>query len=151
MRNERYHQKMLAYMSICEIIASLSYDTKFQVGTAIITDDFREICAIGYNGNFKGGPNCRESNAPGMSGFLHSEENALLHLSKPYENRGKLIMLCTHKPCPMCAKRIVNSGIKTVLYLYEYDNAGPGTDDVFKVGNVVCTQIQNFLQRNDYD
>jgi len=148
MKNKRYQQKMWAYMSICETVASLSYDTKFRVGTAIITDDFREICAIGYNGNFKGGPNQRDSNETGMSGFLHSEENALFHLSKPYENRDKLIMLCTHKPCPMCAKRIVNAGIKTVVYLHEYDNAGPGTNEIFKIGKVKCEQMQTFCAEN---
>lgn len=148
--NERYLQKLQAYMSICKTISSLSYDAKFQVGTVIVTDDFREICAIGYNGNFKGGPNARESDEPGKSGFLHSEENALFHLSKPYENRDKLLMLCTHKPCPMCAKRIVNAGIKRVLYLNEYDNAGPGTDEVFRIGQVSCNQIQHFCENVNF-
>jgi dCMP deaminase len=132
-------------MSICETIASLSYDTKMKVGTVIITHDFREICAVGYNGNFKGGPNKRDSDEVGKSGFLHSEENALLHLSKPYEIRSGLVMLCTHTPCPMCAKRIVNSGIERVIYLHEYEAAGPGAKDIFKASNVECMQFNEVL------
>jgi len=135
-KEQRKQQKMETYMRICETVATLSYDTKFKVGSIIITDDFREICAIGYNGNFKGGPNCRDSEETGKSGFLHAEENALFHLGKPYELRKNLIMLCTHKPCPMCAKRIVNAGIKNVTYLNDYTAAGEGTEEICKLGNV---------------
>jgi dCMP deaminase len=96
---------------------------------------------MGYNGNYKGGPNIRESFETGKSGFLHSEENALFHLCKPYELRSNLIMICTHKPCPMCAKRIVNSGIKNVMYVNDYDALGPGTDEIFKHGDVKCEKV----------
>ena len=30
-------------------------------------------------------------------------------------------MYLTHAPCPVCAKCIVNSGIKQVLYLNDYE------------------------------
>ena len=139
---DRGLQKLRVYMDICKNIASLSYDNKFKVGSVIITKDFREICAIGYNGNYKGGPNSRDSNETGKSGFLHSEENALFHLGKPYELRDSLIMLCTHKPCPMCAKRIVNAGIKNVVYAEHYDAAGPGADEIFKISGVLCKMIE---------
>jgi dCMP deaminase len=141
----RHQLKIKTYMNICEQIASLSYDPKFKVGTVIITDDFREICAVGYNGNYKGGPNERDSDETGASGFLHSEENALFHLSKPFELRDNLIMLCTHKPCPMCAKRIVNSGLKRVIYGTNYNALGPQTDDIFKSAFVSCMHIDQYI------
>lgn len=143
MPHSRTKQKFDAYMQICKIVSSLSYDSKFKVGAVIVTDDFREICAVGYNGNFKGGPNTRDSDETGKSGFLHSEENALFHLGKPYELRDRLIMFCTHKPCPMCAKRIANAGIKRVIYENEYDSAGPGTDEIFRTCGITCTQIDS--------
>jgi dCMP deaminase len=96
---------------------------------------------MGYNGNYKGGPNERESMETGGSGFLHSEENAIFHLCKPYELRSNLVMICTHKPCPMCAKRIVNSGIKKVMYVNEYDAMGQGTDLIFKSSGIICEKI----------
>ena len=77
----------------------------------------------------------------GGSGFLHSEENALFHLSKPYELRDRLIMICTHKPCPMCAKRIVNAGVKRVFFINDYNDAGPGTDEIFATSKVMCKKI----------
>jgi dCMP deaminase len=140
-RSQRVQHKLEVFKQICLNISALSYDEKFKVGTIIITDDFRDICAIGYNGNYKGGPNCRDSMDTGASGFLHSEENALFHLSKPYELRDRLIMICTHKPCPMCAKRIVNAGIKNVLYISEYNDAGAGTDEIFKNSKIHCERI----------
>jgi len=101
---------------------------------------FVKFCAIGYNGNFKGGANERDSNVTGQSGFLHSEENALLHLTRPFETRNNLIIMCTHKPCAMCAKRIVNSGIKTVYFFNDYIHAGP-TETIFKQANVLMKRV----------
>lgn len=142
-KKERLDQKIKTYMEICKNIASLSYDPKFKVGTVIITADFREICAVGYNGNYKGGPNERDSEETGKSGFLHSEENALFHLAKPFELRDKLVMFCTHTPCPMCAKRIVNSGIKKVLYNEEYNAQGPGSREIFSLAGIECFSMNN--------
>jgi dCMP deaminase len=138
---ERQLMKLDVFKSMCLELSRLSHDSKMKVATIIITDDFREVCAIGYNGNYKGGPNERESMETGQSGFLHSEENALFHLSKSFELRNKLIMICTHKPCPMCAKRIVNSEIKRVLYVEDYCGLGNSTDEIFLNGGVRCSKI----------
>lgn len=133
---KRLLKKLNVFKKICLDISELSYDPKHKVASIIITKDFREICAIGYNGNYASGPNKRDSNEVGKSGFLHAEENTLIHLSKPFELRDKLIMICTHKPCPMCAKRIVNAGIKHVYYVNDYDALGPATDKIFENSGV---------------
>lgn len=139
--NPRWLLKLDTFKRMCLELASLSHDPKLKVAALIITADFMEICAMGYNGNYKGGSNERESMETGASGFLHGEENALYHLCKPYELRSNLLMICTHKPCPMCAKRIVNSGIKTVLYVNEYDALGSGTDLIFRQSGTTCLKI----------
>jgi dCMP deaminase len=126
---DRHTLKLKTFGEMCRQVSNLSYDPKYKVGAIVITDDFREVCAIGYNGNYKGGPNERESNEQGNSGFLHAEENALYHLSKPWKERDSLIMIVTHKPCRMCLKRIVNSGIKTVYYLDNYEDASDNSDN----------------------
>ena len=43
---ERETLKLNVFKDICQSISTLSYDEKFKVGTIIITDDFRDICAI---------------------------------------------------------------------------------------------------------
>lgn len=136
----RYDLKIQVFKSICKELSALSYDPKHKVATIIFTNDFRDICAIGYNGNYKGGPNERESDEVGRSGFLHSEENALIHLDVPYGNREDLILMCTHKPCPMCMKRIVNSGIRTVLYIDEYNAAGD-VSEIVRVGKIDLRKV----------
>ena len=59
-------------------IAQRSPDPKFQVGAVIVTDDNTQVLALGYNGDQKGGPNCRDSLETGKSGFIHAEVNALI-------------------------------------------------------------------------
>ncbi len=49
---DRSKQKLFAFMEIAKNISTLSYDEKYKVGSIIITNDFREICSIGYNGNY---------------------------------------------------------------------------------------------------
>jgi len=142
----RHKQKLDVFMKMCVELATLSYDLKYKVASIIITKDYREVCAIGYNGSYKGGPNERTSLQHGQSGFLHAEENALFHLCKPYELRHELLMLCTHKPCSMCARRIVNSGIKNVIYYSDYSDAEAATDNIFKVTGTSCVKFDQLLQ-----
>lgn len=139
--NSRKHLKLQTFMKMCKKLTVLSHDPKYAVATMIVTNDFREICAIGYNGNYKGGSHERDSLDSGLSGFLHSEENALFHLVKPYELRENLILLTSHSPCPMCAKRIVNSGIKHVVFDKEYPVGHDQTIKIFADGEVNCEKI----------
>ena len=133
-------------MKMCKELSTLSYDSKYKVAAIIITKDYREVCAIGYNGGYKGGPNERSSLESGRSGFLHAEENALFHLCKPYELRGDLLMLCTHKPCSMCARRIVNSGIKNVIYHSDYIDAEASSNHIFEATGTSCVKFDDILQ-----
>jgi len=99
-------------------IAKRSPDPKFQVGAVIVTDDNTQVLALGYNGDHRGGPNCRESLETGKSGFIHAEVNALIKCD--FNNPKKKKMYLTHSPCPVCAKCIVNAGINEVLYIKDY-------------------------------
>lgn len=128
MSSDRNLQKLNVFAEITKNVATLSYDPKVKVGAIIFTNDFREVCAIGYNGNYKGGPNERESLGQGGSGFLHAEENALYHLTKDWDKRDKLTLMVTHRPCRMCLKRIVNAGISRVVYLEDYEDACDNSD-----------------------
>ena len=99
-------------------ISSRSVDPRHQVGAVVVTDANTQVLAIGYNGNYTGGPNDVESLVPGESGMIHAEINALLKMD--YNNPKKKIMYVTLSPCRMCAKAIVNSGIAKVIYSEEY-------------------------------
>jgi dCMP deaminase len=102
------------WMDFAHTISKRSYDPQFQVGTVIVSEDNCQVLAVGYNGNHKGGPNKRESEEPGHSGFIHAEINALIKLD--YNNPKNKKMYLTLSPCRMCAKAIINGGIKKVFY-----------------------------------
>ena len=105
-------------MDFARSISRRSYDPRHQVGTVIVTSDNTQVLSVGYNGNYSGGPNKVESEIPGQSGMIHSEINALLKMD--YNNPKDKVLYVTMYPCRMCAKAIVNAGIKHVIYDVEY-------------------------------
>ena len=125
------------WMATALIISKRSYDPRYQVGTIVVSNDNTQVLAVGYNGNYAGGPNEVESTDPGESGMIHAEINALLKLD--YNNPKKKVMYVTLSPCRMCAKAIVNSGIDEVIYKEEYrDSSGL---DVLRSANIKVRKI----------
>ena len=111
------------WMRVAHTIAERSVDPRHQVGTIIVTEDNTQLLSLGYNGNYKGGPNKVESEVPGQSGLIHAEQNALIKLD--YNNPKKKKMYVTLSPCSHCAKMIVNANINEVIYDQKYrDDAG---------------------------
>ena len=106
------------WMQFAKTISERSYDPRHQVGAVVITEDNCQVLAVGYNGNYSGGPNEVESESPGESGMIHAEINALLKMD--YNNPKKKKMYLTLSPCRMCAKAIINAGIDEVVYLQAY-------------------------------
>lgn len=110
------------WMDVTDTISQRSPDPRFRVAAIIVSADNTQLLALGYNGDHAGGPNVRESDAPGESGFLHAEVNALIKLD--YNNPKKKIMYVSMSPCKMCAKAIINSGISEVVFKEEYRDSG---------------------------
>jgi dCMP deaminase len=105
-------------MSIAKSVAERSYDPRLKVGAIIVSDDNTRLLSLGYNGNYRGGPNVPDSVDPGQSGFIHAEVNCLIKCD--YNFNRKKIMYLTHSPCTSCAKLIVNGDISNVVYDVEY-------------------------------
>ena len=118
-------------MEMAQIISRRSYDPRHQVGAIVVTSDNSQVLSLGYNGNYKGGPNEVESEVPGDSGMLHAEINALLKLD--YNNPKQKAMYVTLSPCRMCAKAIINAGVNEVVYDKEYRDTS-GLDILKSVG-----------------
>jgi len=126
------------WMDFAKSISRRSYDPRHQVGTVIVTSDNTQVLSVGYNGNYSGGPNEVESEIPGQSGMIHSEINALLKMD--YNNPKDKVLYVTMSPCRMCAKAIVNAGIKHVVYDVEYrDRSGL---DVLESAGVSFSKIE---------
>ena len=111
------------FMGIAKLSALRSKDPSTQVGACIVSDDNR-ILSIGYNGAPNGFhddyfPWDREGN-PLETKYLyvcHAELNAILNFrgnKRDLENSKIYVALF---PCNECAKAIIQSGIKEVVYL----------------------------------
>ena len=108
------------WMTMAETIAQRSHHSTFKVGALIVTTDNTQVLSLGYNGNAAGLSNVPQSEAPGCSGLLHAEINALLKMD--YNNPKDKVMYLTLSPCVNCAIAIINSGIKKVVFKEQYRN-----------------------------
>lgn len=94
-------------------VAMRSTCTRAAVGSVITNLDLTQVVALGYNGNYRGGPNrCDNPDQQGSCGCIHAEANALV--KSPYLP-GQLVLFGTTCPCVSCAKLIINSGIEQVF------------------------------------
>ncbi len=111
------------FMAIAKLSAMRSKDPSTQVGACVVGDDNR-ILSVGYNGapnGFKDDefPWAREGDPKETKYFhvCHAEMNCILNYRgsrKELENARIYVDLF---PCNECAKIIIQSGIKEVVYL----------------------------------
>lgn len=122
-------------MNLAEQLSQRSTCSRLSVGSVITTEDFRQVLAVGYNGNAAGLPNrCDHENTP--CGCLHSEDNLVVNCYS--ERTIPKIVFVTHLPCVMCAKRLINlGGVKKVWYRNEYR-----TKDSIELFNTVGIEIE---------
>lgn len=109
------------WMNFAHSISQRSPDSKHKVGAVIVTEDNTQVLSVGYNGDQKGGKNCRDSLEIGKSGFIHAEINALIKCD--YNHHKKKKMYLTLSPCDICAKAIINAGISEVIYDHVYEQS----------------------------
>ncbi len=121
------------FMEMTELVATWSscYKADRQVG-AIITKDKR-ILTTGYNGAGAGIRSCKERNEcmrqrlgiesgtrHELCYAVHAEQNAIIQSAKLGISVDGATLYCTHQPCSICAKMIINSGIKRVIFRSGY-------------------------------
>lgn len=104
--------------------AKRSVCKRTKVGVIITTNDLRRVLSIGYNGPAKGLHHSQCSEEEGKCGCLHAEDNAVSSVDSTIPNKT---LFTTVAPCYMCAQRIVQANVKTVIYIDSYrDNKGLG-------------------------
>lgn len=121
------------FMEIANVVASWSscYQENRQVGAVIAKN--KRILTTGYNGASSGIVSCKEK------GFClrrklgiesgtrhevcyatHAEQNAIIQAAKMGICIDGATLYCTHQPCSICTKMIINSGITRVVYEQGY-------------------------------
>ena len=108
-------------MNIALEVSKASYCKRKQVGALIVKED--NIIAIGYNGTISGFPNvCELQDGSTSPDVLHAESNAIAKCAKSSNSSNGATLYVTLSPCFDCAKIIIQSGIKEVIYLEKYRN-----------------------------
>ena len=104
---------------MARIWAKNSYCKRRQVGALIVKD--RMIISDGYNGTPSGFENeCEDEDGQSKPYVLHAEANAITKVAKSNNSSEGATLYITASPCLDCAKLIIQSGIKRIVYADEY-------------------------------
>ena len=118
-------------MEIADIVKTRSTCIRRQVGAVIVKDN--RIITTGYNGAPSGLTHCIDNggcererlNVPSgqrheLCRALHAEQNAIIQAAKIGVSTEGATIYITTQPCVICAKMIINAGIKKVVYKASY-------------------------------
>lgn len=137
------------FMDITNRVAKRSTCTRRAVGAIAVKD--KRILATGYNGPPAGLKHCREigcirANESIPSGTrhelcrgLHAEQNVIIQAAQHGIPIAGSTIYCTNKPCVICSKMLINSGIKEIFYEEGYDD--PLSDEMFKEADLKITRL----------
>lgn len=140
------------FMAIAKLSAMRSKDPSTQVGACIVSDNNR-ILSIGYNGapngyhddNF---PWAREGKTLETKYMyvVHAERNAILNYRGSRKDLEGATIYVDLFPCNECAKEIIQSGIKEVIYLsdkYKDTNEVIASKKLFDTCKVTYRKLEN--------
>lgn len=138
------------FMRLADLAALRSNCMKRRVGCVIVRDN--RVIATGYNGtprhltncNDGGCSRCNKGHGSGASLStclcLHAEENALLEAGRD-RIRGDSALYCNTCPCLTCSIKIVQSGIKEVVYAQSY-SMDIQSHQVMSEANIILRQFE---------
>jgi dCMP deaminase len=118
------------FMEITHVVAKRSTCLRRQVGALLVKD--KRILSSGYNGAPSNLPHCseigclrQELNIPSgerheLCRGLHAEQNAIVHAAMHGISIKGATIYITNQPCVLCAKMIINGGIKKVVFSEGY-------------------------------
>jgi len=118
------------FMDIACLVAKRSTCLRRAVGAVIVKD--KRILATGYNGAPTGLEHCLDKGCLReelniVSGErhelcrgIHAEQNAIIQAALHGVSIKGAILFCTNQPCSICAKMIINAGIKKIYYKSGY-------------------------------
>lgn len=104
---------------MAQVWAENSYCNRRKVGALIVKD--KMIISDGYNGTPSGFENvCEDEEGHTKPYVLHAEANAITKVAKSNNSSNGATLYVTAAPCMECAKLIIQSGIRRVVYLESY-------------------------------
>ena len=130
------------YLRMAGIWAENSYCKRRKVGALIVKDQM--IISDGYNGTPSGFENvCEDENNVTKPYVLHAEANAITKVAASSNSSKGATIYITSSPCIECAKLIIQSGIKRVVFSDQY-RTPEGYDLLVRAGISI-----DFIDLND--
>lgn len=145
------------FMDITALVARRSTCLRRAVGALLVKD--KRILATGYNGAPSGIKHCVEVGclreelnvASGerheLCRGIHAEQNAIIQAALHGVSIKGATLFCTNLPCSICAKMIINAGIKRIYYRSGYADQMSG--DMFKESGVEVIKLDTNEQEGD--
>lgn len=121
------------FMEMAGVIASWAscYKQNRKIGCVIVKN--KRIMTTGYNGAPAGVKTCVErgeclreklgipsGTQHEICYATHAEQNAIIQAAKLGVSIDGATLYCTHQPCTICTKMIINAGIKKIIYKEGY-------------------------------
>jgi dCMP deaminase len=142
------------FMNITSLVAQRSTCTRRAVGAIIVKD--KRILTTGYNGAPSGTKHCldvgclrEEMKIPSgerheLCRGIHAEQNAIIQAGYHGVSVKGAVLFCTNLPCSICAKMIINAGIKKIYYQTGY--ADKMSQDMLEEAGVEVVKYQDNTQ-----
>ena len=118
------------FMDITALVAKRTTCLRRAVGAIIVKD--KRILSTGYNGAPSGIRHCREvgclreqlkvpsGQRHELCRGIHAEQNAIIQAAYYGVSIKGASLYCTTQPCSICAKMIINAGLKKIIYATGY-------------------------------
>ena len=116
------------FMEIATVVAKRSTCLRNQVGALFVRN--KRILTTGYNGAPSGLDHCdvigcaRDGVASGtrheLCRAVHAEQNAIIQAALHGISIEGATLYCTHQPCVLCAKMMINARVRKVVYQQSY-------------------------------
>jgi dCMP deaminase len=145
------------FMGVAWLSAMRSKDDSSQVGACIVNQKNR-IIGIGYNGLPIG---CKDADFPWERDgdyldtkypyVVHAEPNAILNATVALDGARMYVTLF---PCNECAKLIIQSGIREIIYLsdkYAGTDADIAAKRLFAASGVTWRKLADFRMQVSFD
>jgi dCMP deaminase len=118
------------FLSIAKLVSTRSTCLRRRVGAVIVRD--KKILATGYNGAPSGVDHCEKTGCvrekmkiPSgerheLCRGLHAEQNEFLQAALHGTSVKDSMLFSTTQPCIICAKMIINAGIREIVIAGDY-------------------------------
>ncbi|MDR1947057.1 MAG: cytidine/deoxycytidylate deaminase family protein [Desulfovibrio sp.] len=138
------------FMGITRLVSERSTCLRRKVGAVAVKE--KRILATGYNGAPRNMADCLEigclreiqgvisGQRHELCRGLHAEQNVIVQAAVHGVSLENSVIYCTHQPCMICAKMLINCGVSAVYFLQAYTD--PMSESLFAEAGIPLTRLE---------